>query len=71
MSQSPHHHKHMEDLVAVAGQVEPARPPPLGDPANIEQGPDQIRQRHARLVRQDDVTMGVVPVEHEGMDCRD
>lgn len=70
MSQSPHHHKHMEDLVAVAGQVEPPRPPPLRDPANVEDGPHQIRQRHGRLVGQDEVTVGVVPVEDEGMDGR-
>lgn len=70
MSQSPHEHKHMEDLVAVAGQVEAAGAPPLGDAGDVEDGAEQIGERHGRLVGQDEVAMRVVPVEEEGVEGR-
>lgn len=67
MSHGPHHHKHMKDLMTMARKIEPPRAPPLRDPANIKHGPDQVRQSHGRLVGQDHVPVGIIPVEHEGV----
>ncbi|KAG6428465.1 hypothetical protein SASPL_112717 [Salvia splendens] len=71
MCQSPHHHKHMEDLVALPRQIEPPGPPPLGHPAQVKHGPDQIREGHDALVREYDIAVRVSPVDHSGMDGRD
>lgn len=71
MCQSPHQHKHMEDLVALAGQIEAPGPPALGRPGQVEDGADQVGEGHDGLVREDDVAVGVSPVDDSGMDGRD
>ena len=57
--------------MALPRQVEPPGPPPLGRPAQVKHGPDQIRERHHALVREYDVAVRVTPVDHRGMDGRD
>lgn len=70
MSQSPHDHTHMEDLVALAGQVEPPGLPALGHPTQIKHGTNQIRQRHHTFIGHYHIAVGITPVHHSSMHCR-
>uniref|UniRef100_A0A0A9CJ99 Uncharacterized protein n=1 Tax=Arundo donax TaxID=35708 RepID=A0A0A9CJ99_ARUDO len=60
----------VEDLVAVSGQVERPRPPPLRHPRQVERRAGQIRCRHGALVRQRHVPAGLVPVHGGGVHRR-
>lgn len=57
----------VEDLVAVAAQVEHAGAPPLRDAGEVERGAGEVGRRHGALVRQRHVPAGLVPVDGDGV----
>lgn len=57
----------VEYLVAVPGQIERPRPPPLRDSADVEHGAHEVRGRHGPLVRQRHVPPRIAPVHHRRM----
>lgn len=57
--------------MAMARQIEPPGPPPLGNPSHIKHSPHQIRQSHDRFISQRHIPVRVIPVSHKRMHCRD
>lgn len=70
MGQSPENHQHMKQLVAMSGQIEPARPPPLRHPAHIKPGSGEVEQSHSRLISQSNIPPRIPPIHDGGMDRR-
>lgn len=64
-------HEHMEDLVAMPDDIEHAGTPLLRDTADIEPGPDGVRQPHGHLEPEREVARGVAPVDPESVQRRD
>uniref|UniRef100_J3MG75 Uncharacterized protein n=1 Tax=Oryza brachyantha TaxID=4533 RepID=J3MG75_ORYBR len=61
----------VEDLVAVAAEVELAGAPPLRHAGEVERRAGEVGQRHGALVRQRHVPARLVPVDGDGVDGRD
>lgn len=55
----------MKQLVAMSGQIEPARKPPLRNPAHVKPGSSEIKQSHRRFISQSDITARITPI-HDG-----
>lgn len=67
MGQSPKNHQNMKQLVAMSGQIEPAGPPPLGNPAHVKPGSGEVKQSHCRLISQSDIPARISPIDDGGV----
>lgn len=69
MSQCSRYHKHVEDLVAMPGDVECSGFPLLGYPGNIKPRSRGVQYTHQELIPQSNENVGVSPINNNGVSC--